>query len=159
MEPDMKQLFILILLVLFPIIVIANDIELKAESEFNKDSQEICYKKWNKRGELDQRMFNHCMKGQQEGYEELKQLHQYSDQGFYSGTSFPYCKKKWTKRGVSDARMMAYCLNQEVEGVKDVMYYREQYGEDNVNKIAGRALVSFNSWNMAAYKVKQHFEP
>ena len=54
--------------------------------------------------------------------------------------------------------MMAHCLNQEVEGIKDIMYYRQQYGEDKVNQIVGQALANFNSWNMAAYKVRQYFE-
>jgi hypothetical protein len=132
--------------------------DLKTKESYEKDSQQICYDKWNKRGDLDRRMYNHCMKGQIDGYDELKQLHQYVDQSFYSGTAYPYCQDKWTKRGISDTRMMAYCLNKEVEGIRDVMYYRKQYNEDKVNQIVGRALVQFKSWNMAAYKVKRHFE-
>lgn len=131
---------------------------LKSKEAYEKDSQQICYDKWNKREELDRRMYNHCMAGQTDSYDELKHLHQYADQSFYSETSFPYCRDKWTKRGVSDTRMMAHCLNQEIEGIKDVMYYRDKYGEDKVNQIAGRAIAQFKSWNMAAYKVKQYFQ-
>ena len=131
---------------------------LKSREQFQEDSHQICLDKWTKRGEIDNRMFNHCMEGQMDGYSELLQLHQYAEQSFYAGTSFPYCQNKWTKRGISDARMMAHCLNQEVEGIKDVMYYREQYAEEKVNQIAGSALSQFHSWNMAAYKVKQHFQ-
>ncbi len=154
----MKKWIILILALTLPSSAIAEAPKLKSENEFQRDSQQICTQKWTKRGELDKRMYDHCMEGQMDGYEELKQLHQYADQDFYSETAFPYCSAKWTKRGVSDARMMAHCLNQEVEGIKDVMYYRKQYGESKVNEIAGRALAQFKSWNMAAYKVKQYFE-
>lgn len=131
---------------------------LKSKEEYQKDSQQICYKKWNKQGNLDRRMYNYCMEGQMDGYKELNYLHQYANQKFYSDFAFPHCRDKWTKRGVSDTRMMAHCLNQEVEGIKDVMYYREQYGEDKVNQIVSQALADFGSWNMAAYKVKQYFE-
>lgn len=131
---------------------------LKSEAEYTSDAQTICYDKWNKRGELDQRMYRHCIEQQKDGYDELKHLHQYANQSFYSEISFPHCRDKWTKRGVSDTRMMAHCLNQEIEGIKDVMYYREKYSEDTVNQIAGQAISRFNSWSMAAYRVKQHFE-
>lgn len=154
----MKKIMTAALILGYSMQVIASPPVLESEEKYKKDSQQICYQKWNKRGELDRRMYDHCMKGQMEGYEELKHLHQYADQSFYSDTAFPYCRDKWTKRGVSDTRMMAHCLNQEVEGIKDVMYYRKQYGEDKVNQIAGRALAQFKSWHMAAYKVKQYFE-
>ena len=131
---------------------------LKSKEKYEKDSQQICYQKWNKRGELDRRMYNHCMEGQSDGYKDVKNLHQYVDQSFYSNTAFPYCRDRWTKRGVANTRMMAHCLNKELEGIKDVMYYRKQYGEDQVNKIVGQAIAKFKSWNMAAYKVKRHFE-
>jgi len=131
---------------------------LKSKESYEKDSHQICYQKWNTRGELDSRMYNHCLELQKDGYKELKQLHKYAVQNFYSNNAFPYCSDKWTKRGVVDTRMMAYCLNQEVEGIKDVMYYRKQYGKDKVNQIVAKGLLQFNSWNMAAFKVKQYFE-
>ena len=154
----MKKTILTTLLLCFSTVSLAEGPELKSKEAYEKDSQQICYDKWNKRGELDRRMYNHCMEGQMDGYEELKHLHQYADQSFYSDTSFPYCRDKWTKRGISDTRMMAHCLNQEVEGIQDVMYYRKQYGDEKVNQIAGRAISQFKSWNMAAYKVRQYFE-
>ena len=154
----MNTKILTIFLMAFSMSAFCETIVLKSKSAYEKDSQQICYQKWNKRGELDRRMYNHCMKGQNEGYEELKHLHQYADQSFYSDTAFPYCSDKWTKRGIADTRMMAHCLNQEVEGIKDVMYYREQYGEDKVNQIVGRALARYKSWNMAAYAVRRQFE-
>lgn len=133
--------------------------ELKTRAEYYSDSQQICAKNWTKRGELDSRMYNHCLSSQMDGYDKLRNLHGHADETFYSQTSFPYCRDEWTKRGIADTRMMAHCLEQEVEGIRDVMYYREQFGTDAVNFIVGEALNTFNSWRMAAYKVKQRFDP
>ena len=154
----MIKMVLFTMMLSFSLFVMADTPSLKSKEAYERDSQQICYSKWNKRGELDRRMFDHCMEGQMDGYDELQHLHQFADQSFYSETSFPYCRDKWTKRGVSDTRMMAHCLNQEIEGIRDVMYYRDIYDEQVVNEIAGRALSRFNSWNMAAYRVKQNFE-
>ncbi len=154
----MNKIILVILLFSVSVSSLAEAPVLKSKEAYEKDSQQICYDKWNKRGELDRRMYNHCMNGQMDGYEELKQLHKYANQSFYSDTAYPYCRDKWTKRGISDTRMIVHCLNQEIEGIKDVMYYRKQYGEDRVNQIVGRAIAKFKSWNMAAYKVKQYFD-
>lgn len=154
----MKQWVFFALLITLPLSGIAEEPQLKSRSEFLTDSQQICNANWTKRGELDVRMYDYCMRNQMDGFEKLVELHQYASQNFYSEIAFPYCSEKWTKRGVSDASMMAYCLNQEVEGAKDVMYYRKTYGENKVNEIVGVALAQFKSWHMAAYKVKQNFE-
>jgi len=154
----MRNIVSLLILFFLSSSAFAEQPNLKPQHEYQTNSKEICHQKWNKRGELDQRMYQYCYEQQMEGYRKLKHLHQYADQKFYSEVSYPYCTQKWTKRGVSNPRMISYCLEQEVEGIKDVMYYREQYGEDKVNKIANKAIYQFNSWNMAAYKVKQHFD-
>lgn len=154
----MRITYFILLALLMPILAHAAPPTLKTEQAYREDAHRICAEKWTKRGELDRRMYNHCMEQQADAYKDLVQLHQYANQSFYSDVSFPYCSSRWTNRGVVDTRMIVHCLNQEVEGVKDVMYYRDQYGADQVNKIAAMALTQFKSWNMAAYKVKQHFD-
>ena len=151
----MKNLVVATCLLLLSSITFAAEPQLKSKAEYKSDSQQICVKNWTKRGELDRRMYNHCMEGQMEGYDKVKDLHQYANQDFYSKTAYPYCLKNWTKRGVVDTRMLAHCLEQEIEGIEDVMYYRKQYGAEQVNKIVGRALSMYGSWNMAAYSVKK----
>ncbi|RRS07221.1 hypothetical protein EAG18_18370 [Pseudoalteromonas sp. J010] len=154
----MTKFFLLISVFSFSGVVLAETPKLKSKDDYRNDSHQICVKKWTKRNELDRRMYNHCMEGQMEGYEKVKELHLYADQDFYSKTAYPYCIKNWTKRGVVDTRMLAHCLEKEVEGIKDVMYYRKQYGEEQVNKIVGRALSRYGSWNMAAYSVEKAIE-
>lgn len=132
---------------------------LKKESEYENDSRIICTNKWTKRGELDNKMYLYCLKQQDEGYTEIVALDKlYAEQPFYTKTAFPHCNDKWTKRGITDTNMLSYCLKSEVEGMKDIMYFQEKYGDENVNNVAAMALAQFGSWNMAAYKVKQHFE-
>ena len=133
-------------------------LQLRSKEDYRSDSNQICAKNWTKRGELDKRMYDHCMEGQMEGFNKLIALHEYVNQDFYSKTAYPYCLKNWTKREIVDTRMLSHCLNQEVEGIKDVMYYREQYGVEKVNKIADRALSRYSSWRMAAYSVKKAIE-
>jgi hypothetical protein len=155
----MRIMSILVLAFLMPTLVYAAPPTLKSKQEYQQDAQNICTKKWSTRGELDRRMYNHCMEQQTEGYKDLVHLQkQYSNQGFYADVSFPYCRDKWTERGVADARMMVHCLKQEVEGMLDVAYYREKYGAERVDEIARRAIGQFKSWNMAAYRVKQQFD-
>lgn len=131
---------------------------LKSQSEYKKDAHQICTQKWTKRGQLDNKMYNHCYEQQMEGYLELIQFHRYADQDWYSKIAYPYCTKKWTKQGVADTRMIAHCLDQENEGIKDVMYYREQHGTEKVNQVVDYALNSHGSWNMTAYEVKKRFD-
>ncbi|MBL4851899.1 MAG: hypothetical protein JKY90_06425 [Gammaproteobacteria bacterium] len=130
----------------------------KSKTEFQEDSRVLCKKQWTKRGKLDSRMYQYCIRQQKEAYSDLVSLDRYADQQFYSSISFPHCTKKWTKQSVSDARMLAYCLNQEVEGEKDIAYIRKKYGSKQVDGIVIEALRKFGSMNMAAYKVKQYFE-
>lgn len=153
------KLFVASLIFLLSAPVLASGApSLKTEEQYRQDSHRICSEEWTKRGELDRRMYNYCMEQQSEAYQELLVLHKYADQAFYADTAFPYCSKEWTKRGITNVRMTVYCLNQEVEGIRDVMYFREQYGESQVNAIVSSALSRFGSWRMAAYQVKRHFE-
>ncbi len=133
-------------------------LQLKSKADYTSDSNLICARNWTKRGELDQRMYDHCMEGQMEGYDKLKTLHAFIGEEFYSKTAYPHCVKNWSKRGVVDTRMLSHCLDQEVESVKDLQYYREQYDAEQVNKIANRALYKYGSWKMTAYSVKQAIE-
>jgi len=155
----MKKYSIAFLFLLSTSFVFASSPILKSQSEYQSDSEKICAKKWTKRGELDQRMYAYCVGGQMDGYGELKvQVSQYGDHAFFAAVSYPYCSKKWTERGVSNTRMIAHCLDQEIEGWKNVVYFRKQHGEDKVDEIVAEAISDYSSWNMAAYKVENHFE-
>lgn len=154
----MKLIFVILVMFSFNNLAFAETPKLKTKDGYENDSYEICVKEWTKRGELNRRMYNYCMEQQMKAYYKLKELHFYADQSFYSDIAYPYCMKDWSKRGVVNTRMLVYCLEQEVEGIKDVMYYRKQYGEESVNKIAGLALETYGSWRMAAYSVEQAFE-
>ena len=127
----------------------------KNESDVLNDSKSICTDQWTKRGVLDDRMFNYCMRVKQEGFNKFLEINKYKNQSFYSDIAYPYCAGQWVKRGVFDAEMMSFCLNQEIEGVKDVIFYRKEYGDEIINPIVEDALSRFKSWNMASYLIKQ----
>ena len=154
----MRKALLIISCLTFTSSVFADAPKLKSKENYKSDSQQICTKKWTKRGELDHKMYNYCIKYQMEGYERVKGLHVYADQYFYSNVAYPYCINKWTKRGLVDTSMLAYCLENEIEGIQDVMYYRKRYDEAQINKIVDRALSKYGSWNMVAYSVKQATE-
>jgi hypothetical protein len=137
---------------------ISTSVSIKSKAEYSSDSQRICKDKWTKRGELDSRMFDYCMKQKAEAYEQLRSLQKYSNQRFYSEVAFPYCNSEWTKRGVTDTRMLVYCLENEIEGIKDVEYFRKQYGDDKVNRIVAEALSRYGSWRMVAYSLRKELK-
>lgn len=130
---------------------------LKTHEVFRSDSSEICKEAWTKRGNLDLDMYMHCIREQDEAYEELIDLERYANENFYNTIAFPHCNKEWTRRGITDVKMLVYCLNQEVEGYKDIMYYRQHHDTALVNNLTAKAILDFSSWKMAAYKVKKHF--
>jgi hypothetical protein len=135
---------------------VSTGVTIKSRADYSSDSQGICKEKWTKRGVLDSRMFNYCMRQQSEAYEDLRSLQKkYSTQKFYSEVAFPYCDSQWTKRGITDTRMLVYCLEHEVEGMKDVDNFRKQYGHERVNRIVADALGRYGSWKMVAYSLNR----
>lgn len=130
----------------------------KTKAQYHDDSMTICRESWTKRGELDLKMYLHCLEGQEEGYNEVLSMGKYVKEDFYKNIGFPHCYRQWTKRGVTDTRMLAHCLKQEIDSYNDVVYYRNQYDADSVNAVVSNALVRFGSWNMAAFKVKAVLE-
>ncbi|WP_299735789.1 hypothetical protein [uncultured Endozoicomonas sp.] len=153
----MKRVLALLGCLIFTSPIFAGTPQLKPQHEYKKDSQQLCSEEWTKRGALDLKMYNHCMRGQDRGYDRVKEIHVYADQQFYTETAYPYCVKQWSKRGTVDIRMLASCLEKEVEGFKDVIYYRENYDENQVNDLVKRALSKYGSWNSVAYRLKKEF--
>ncbi|WP_165726475.1 hypothetical protein [Pseudoalteromonas sp. SA25] len=128
-------------------------------NNYISNSMAICKKEWTKRGQLDNRMYQHCLKGQLSGIDKVDELNKkYSEREFYFLIAYPYCIKKWTTRGVANPRMIAHCLNSEIEGKKDVDYYRDNYERAAIDKIVETALNKYQSWNMAAYSIKRRIK-
>lgn len=154
----MKNFLVMLLASMLVSSVQAEDSLEKSRAQFMEDGHNLCDQKWRRRGVLDQEMYNYCMRIKQESYEELVHLKPLADTD-YARSSYPYCFEKWTDRGLSDTRMIAYCLRNEIEAVKDVRYYYDKYDSDTVQRLTIQAIENSGSWETAAYKVRQYFEP
>lgn len=87
-----------------------------------------CSEQWTKRGVLDQSMYQFCMKGEREGYANLKSLSsKYASQKWIQ-SAVNFSMEKWTKRNVTQFSMVHYNLNKITEGYEDLVYMSKQPG-------------------------------
>lgn len=122
-------------------------------------AQQHCGDKWTKRGVLDQRMFDYCMKQQREGHQEALDLYaRYStgsDRIAELDEIVAHADKKWGsgRRGEYQFDMVAYELEKQIEGYLDVQYLIETGGvpDSTVTACKRKWLKSKPEWNMVAY--------
>lgn len=129
---------------------------------FSKDlATGFCEDQWTKRGELDQRMFNYCMRQQADGYDKALSLEtKHSANGSKPVEMFDqviqYALEKWAKPSEYQMNMVAYEMEQQVDGFLDVDYLVSEGKADagSVNSCRSKWLPE---WNMVAYCLeKQH---
>ncbi len=119
------------------------------------DAIQQCRSEWTVRGELNQRMYNHCMDVQSEAIQNLKHtMTTQSDHRFYT-ISLAHCYKEWKERDLINPRMVNHCMDQEIEAWKDIEYYRDIYGYDRVEDLAHQGMLKYGSWRMGAYHMKR----
>ena len=133
---------------------------LRPREAYATQMRTFCEEDTSRRGEIDPALFKACMWRQNRGYDFLAEAHQYAQSAFFAEVALPYCTKKWTKRGMPQLGMIGPCVQDEIEGLKDIIYFRQQYGEKPVNAIVQRTLTtsSFKRWQHAAWNVKDQFE-
>lgn len=104
---------------------------------------DLCREKWSTRGVLDQRMFEHCVSREREGYSELAQaIREHSDVPFLRDV-VAEAAKKWTDRGRRTDSMVAHTVKREIEGYLDIAY---EMGQPSVNK--ERLERCLNKWDI-----------
>ena len=118
--------------------------------------KQFCKDEYTKRDVLDQEMYEHCLKQQVEGIDEIKDISkEFKGKRWFEVSSGPECFKKWTKRDEPNYEMIAYCLKQEKEGVIDI---KHQYDKDK--NIAIDCLINGMGFdtpmNLAAYCIKNY---
>ena len=89
---------------------------------------EHCKEQWTKRGVLDNRMYEYCMKKQFEGYANLKILISKYSQQKWLQAAVDHSVGKWTKRSVTQWNMVHYELNKITEAHEDIIYDMKQPG-------------------------------
>lgn len=119
------------------------------------DAQRVCTTEWTKRGELDQRMYNHCIEQQNESISGLAHIIDTQKGHRRYPLSLAYCYQEWRKQGISNPRMTEHCMEQEIEAWKDIDYYRGIYNSDTVDNLVHKGMMRYGSWRMGVYHMKR----
>tara|TARA_B100000575_G_C23054426_1_gene606968 strand:+ start:517 stop:981 length:465 start_codon:yes stop_codon:yes gene_type:complete len=84
---------------------------------------DTCKEKWTERGELDERMFQYCMKQQDEGYKDAVYLMENKYQNIpLIDQVLTYAMNKWLTRKEYDYNMVRYEIEEQSEGYLDVKW-------------------------------------
>ena len=124
--------------------------------DFTKDlAAGFCEDKWTKRGELDQKMFNYCMRQQSDGHDKALSLEaKHSVNGSKPVELFDqviqFSLEKWAKPSKYQMNMVAYEMEKQVEGFLDVDYLVSQ-GKTDAGLVNQCRTKWLPQWNMVAY--------
>jgi hypothetical protein len=89
-------------------------------------TDEHCKSEWTKRGQLDQQMYNFCVKQQNDGYAEaLILIEKYKDQPWIQ-EAINFSIAKWSKAGIRQDRMVKFSIKKIVDGWEDMVYESKQ---------------------------------
>jgi hypothetical protein len=117
-------------------------------------SEEFCSSEWTKRGQLDNSMYQYCLRQELDGYQEFVFLAgKYKAQPWIQN-AINYSVKEWTKKGLRQDQMVAYTLKQITEGWEDLQYESKQ-PNFNKNKAAACTSKWAPQYNMVTYCYKQ----
>lgn len=82
--------------------------------------QKHCDKEWTKRGERDDRMFDHCVERQLEGFEQLKEAVVKYENTPFIGNMFIDLIDKWTERDFTDYNQINFGLRNNGESYLNI---------------------------------------
>jgi hypothetical protein len=113
----------------------------------------LCKDEWTKRGELDQRMFDYCVRSQQNGYAELVTLANKYDGQNWIRPAIDVAIKEGSKAGAREDEIVAYSLKKITEGWADLEYAKT---ESNFNKSKYDSCITqwYPQFDVAAYCYK-----
>ena len=108
-------------------------------------SDKLCKDQWTKRGVLDERMYNYCMKKGQEGYDKALDIYAEFENMVWINDVLKHSYQQWTKRGNTDYNMFAYEIEQQKEGFLDLEYEIKQGNvtDANVKKCSNKWYPEF----------------
>jgi hypothetical protein len=81
-----------------------------------------CKKEWTKRGVLDKRMYDYCVKQEKEGYDKMKYLEEKYKKYSWLQDLKSSIITEWTNAGVTRWRMVGYTLEKEIDAYLDIQY-------------------------------------
>jgi hypothetical protein len=149
-EINVKKFLLMLSAVLFSMLACAATFPSRESAR----SDEHCKSEWTKRGQLDQRMYDYCMKKEGDGYAEaLILMDKYKSQPWIQDV-VNFSIKEWTKSGVRQDSMVKFSMAKIIDGWEDMAYESKQPG---FNK--AKLQLCQNKWgvqfNMVAYCYKQ----
>lgn len=100
---------------------------LDSDYQYNQENVDaFCREKWEKRGELDQSMYNYCKRTEKKNYADLKALVKKHAALEWVGGSLTLVWNHWTKRGITQYSMVKHGLGLEVDAFLDLEYESKQ---------------------------------
>jgi uncharacterized protein YecT (DUF1311 family) len=138
-----------------PLAVAAQQVRLPTPESGNYE--QFCTEEWTKRGVLDSRMFDACMRDQAEGDKTLARL-----AAKYS--SLPWMQQvideaieHWTKRGMRNEQIVAFVVSQQIDAYLDIVYLSEHDGfhSDAMAGCSAKWTKQAPNWGMIIYCYKQ----
>jgi len=152
----MKNVLSILLLmgVLAPQLSLAQGLSLTAL--LGADSQRYCQETWQGAGDHERRLFQACLREQQQAEITLRTLHgRYATQDFYRATALPYCRESQGQGAALNLVQLSFCLEDEINGFQALQDLRRRYGAARVDSTTREALSASGSWAIAASQVKR----
>ena len=89
-------------------------------------SREFCDDQWTKKGVINQKMSNFCVKQNTDGYNKALGIISKFANEQWIGDATKYAVEKWTKKGMRQDRMVAFELEQIADGFEEIQIASER---------------------------------
>lgn len=116
-----------------------------------------CENEWTKRGELNSRMFNYCMRQGKKGHANAMHVLKKFGAHPWMATLLPAIWEQWTKRGITQYRMVGYSLKKEADKFLDYEYERKQpsFSRAKMARCESKWGGHDSRWSMTMYCYKR----
>ncbi len=88
--------------------------------------EEHCTEEWTKRGELDKRMFSHCVRTETAAHAKMLATLKKQGKQSWMQVAFPAVWDKWTKRGITRYSLVAFSIERESDSFLTYEYEKKQ---------------------------------
>ncbi len=124
-------------------------------SQQNADA--LCREEWTTRGQLNERMYRHCLQRQKEGYGELEQLVRQHFDFQWISVVLQRAWETWTKRGRTNYTMVHHQMAGEVEGYLNIQFERQQpdFDAPKMSMCIAKWKDHDSPWSMAFYSYQR----
>ena len=115
--------------ILLSFVILGFSLNLGAQNFPSKESaksERYCEKEWTKRGVLDREMYQFCLEGEYNGYQEaILLIQKYKSQPWIQQV-IDNAIAEWTKAGVRVDSMVHFTISQNIDAWEDLVYESKQ---------------------------------